>query len=76
MTHASMLEEKRVDRDLGGLVLLDLPDHDSTEISHHVEMERLVELADLLVWVLDPQSTPTPRCTIASCVPWSSTVAR
>lgn len=55
VTHASMLEEKRVDRDLGGLVLLDLPDHDSTEISHHVEMERLVELADLLVWVLDPQ---------------------
>jgi hypothetical protein len=50
-----MLEERREDRDLGGLVLLDLPDHDSTEVSHHVEVDRLVKLADLLVWVLDPQ---------------------
>jgi GTP-binding protein EngB required for normal cell division len=38
-----------------GLVLLDLPDHDSTEIEHHLEVDRLVALADLLVWVLDPQ---------------------
>ena len=36
-------------------MLLDLPDHDSTEVAHHVEVDRLVELADLLVWVLDPQ---------------------
>lgn len=43
------------DRDLHGLVLLDLPDHDSTEVSHHVEVDRLVKLTDLLVWVLDPQ---------------------
>ncbi|MDP9822311.1 GTPase [Nocardioides massiliensis] len=42
-------------RDLQGLVLLDLPDHDSTEVSHHLEVERLVALADMLVWVLDPQ---------------------
>ena len=41
--------------DLQGLVLLDLPDHDSTEVSHHLEVERLVRLADLMVWVLDPQ---------------------
>ena len=34
---------------------MDLPDHDSTEVSHHLEVDRLVELADLLVWVLDPQ---------------------
>ena len=40
---------------LDGVVLLDLPDHDSTEVSHHLEVDRLVELADLLVWVLDPQ---------------------
>jgi GTP-binding protein EngB required for normal cell division len=51
----SMLDEPRDDRDLHGLVLLDLPDHDSTEVSHHVEVDRLVKLADLLVWVLDPQ---------------------
>ena len=40
---------------LDGLVLLDLPDHDSTEVAHHVEVDRLVKLADLLVWVVDPQ---------------------
>ena len=43
------------DRDLQGLVLLDLPDHDSTEVAHHVEVDRLVKLTDALVWVLDPQ---------------------
>jgi GTPase Era involved in 16S rRNA processing len=43
------------DRELHGLVLLDLPDHDSTEVSHHVEVDRLVKLTDVLVWVLDPQ---------------------
>ncbi len=42
-------------RGLDGLVLLDLPDHDSTEVEHHLEVDRLVALADLLVWVLDPQ---------------------
>ena len=51
----SMLDTGREARDLEGLVLLDLPDHDSTEVSHHLEVERLVRLADLLVWVLDPQ---------------------
>ncbi|MFD2348449.1 GTPase [Nonomuraea ferruginea] len=41
--------------DLSGLVLLDLPDHDSIRLSHRLEVDRLVELVDLLVWVLDPQ---------------------
>ena len=43
------------DKNLQGLVLLDLPDHDSTEVAHHVEVDRLVKLTDVLVWVLDPQ---------------------
>src|SRR5690348_9533465 len=51
----SMLDTGREGKDLEGLVLLDMPDHDSTEVSHHLEVERLVKLADLLVWVLDPQ---------------------
>jgi GTP-binding protein EngB required for normal cell division len=52
----SMLDgPAREDRELQGLVLLDLPDHDSTEVSHHVEVDRLVRLTDVLVWVLDPQ---------------------
>lgn len=40
---------------LSGLVLLDLPDHDSTATAHRVEVDRLVKLVDVLVWVLDPQ---------------------
>jgi GTP-binding protein EngB required for normal cell division len=40
---------------LRGLVLLDLPDHDSTNLSHRLEVDRLVGVVDLLIWVLDPQ---------------------
>jgi GTP-binding protein EngB required for normal cell division len=43
------------DADLRGLVLLDLPDHDSTVVAHRLEVDRLVALVDVLVWVLDPQ---------------------
>jgi hypothetical protein len=46
----------RTDSDgLSGLVLVDLPDLDSVETSHHIEADRLLSLADLIVWVLDPQ---------------------
>lgn len=38
-----------------GLVLLDLPDHDSIVTEHRMRAERLVQRADLLVWVVDPQ---------------------
>ncbi|MGW0806516.1 YfjP family GTPase [Nonomuraea sp. NPDC002799] len=41
--------------DISGLILLDLPDHDSIRLSHRLEVDRLVELVDLLVWVVDPQ---------------------
>lgn len=41
--------------DLDGLVLIDLPDHDSTERAHQVEVDRMVKLVDMLVWVVDPQ---------------------
>ena len=51
----SMLDTKHGDEALAGVVLMDLPDHDSTEVAHHLEVDRLVELADLLVWVVDPQ---------------------
>lgn len=54
-TRDSMLSTGREDNSLDGVVLLDLPDHDSTEVSHHLEVDRLVQLADLLIWVLDPQ---------------------
>ena len=38
-----------------GLVLLDLPDHDSTEAAHRITVDRLVKVVDMLVWVVDPQ---------------------
>ena len=50
-----MLTKADEDVEMRGVVLLDLPDHDSTEVSHHLEVERLVQLADMMVWVLDPQ---------------------
>lgn len=37
------------------LVLIDLPDHDSTETAHRVTVDRLVPLVDGLIWVVDPQ---------------------
>jgi GTP-binding protein EngB required for normal cell division len=40
---------------LDGLVLLDLPDHDSVRSEHRLEVDRLVGLVDVLVWVLDPE---------------------
>ncbi|MDQ2796007.1 MAG: 50S ribosome-binding GTPase [Actinomycetota bacterium] len=40
---------------LAGLVLLDLPDFDSRDLSHRHEAERILELCDVFVWVTDPQ---------------------
>ena len=55
VTRDSMLDSGLAERKLEGLVLLDLPDHDSTEVAHHLEVERLIKKVDLMVWVLDPQ---------------------
>ncbi len=41
--------------DLQGLVLLDLPDFDSVVEVHQAEVDRLLRLVDLIVWVTDPQ---------------------
>ncbi|MBX7269866.1 50S ribosome-binding GTPase [Micromonospora sp. Llam7] len=40
---------------LHGLILLDLPDFDSVQHSHRLEVDRLLGLVDLVVWVVDPQ---------------------
>jgi len=40
---------------LRGLILIDLPDHDSVAAGASLETDRLLGLADLMVWVLDPQ---------------------
>ncbi|HXS65521.1 MAG TPA: GTPase [Streptosporangiaceae bacterium] len=40
---------------LAGLVLLDLPDHDSVMGQSTGQVDRLVSLADVMIWVVDPQ---------------------
>ncbi|MEO3874653.1 GTP-binding protein [Nonomuraea sp. B12E4] len=52
-SRASALD--RGDSQLHGLILLDLPDHDSIRALTDTEADRLIGLADLVVWVLDPQ---------------------
>ena len=41
--------------DLDGLILLDLPDHDSVVAASMAAVDRLSKLADMVIWVLDPQ---------------------
>lgn len=40
---------------LDGLVLLDLPDHDSVKIVHSTTVDSILPMVDVLIWVLDPQ---------------------
>ncbi|MFN3865337.1 MAG: GTPase [Demequina sp.] len=40
---------------LSGMVLLDLPDHDSINSANRAIVDRIVPMADLLLWVVDPQ---------------------
>ncbi|MGR3937951.1 GTPase [Streptomyces sp. BRA346] len=40
---------------LRGLVLLDLPDHDSAAPGHRDRVDRLLGLVDAVVWVVDPE---------------------
>ena len=49
---ASALDEGEAS--LNGLLLLDLPDHDSVVTGSAALVDRLVKMADMLVWVLDP----------------------
>ena len=49
---ASALDEGETS--LTGMLLLDLPDHDSVVTGSAALVDRLVKLADMLVWVLDP----------------------
>jgi GTP-binding protein EngB required for normal cell division len=45
----------RGEQTLDGLVLLDLPDHDSV-LGHATDaVDKLVGLSDLMIWILDPQ---------------------
>jgi hypothetical protein len=57
--HRRFMRESPLDAEdevsMRGLVLLDLPDMDSLATGNRIEADRLVGIADRVVWVLDPQ---------------------
>lgn len=40
---------------LRGLVLVDLPDHDSAAVQHREQVDRILTLVDAVIWVVDPE---------------------
>ncbi len=46
---------ERGEEAMTGLILVDLPDHDSVVSGATSQADRLVGLTDLMIWVLDPQ---------------------
>ena len=40
---------------LRGLVLIDLPDHDSAAVQHRLHVDRILALVDAVIWVVDPE---------------------
>ncbi len=46
---------ERGEEAMTGLILVDLPDHDSVVTGATSQADRLVGLTDLMIWVLDPQ---------------------
>ncbi|WP_239092330.1 YfjP family GTPase, partial [Streptomyces sp. SID14478] len=40
---------------LEGLVLVDLPDHDSAAPEHRAQVDRVLALVDAVIWVVDPE---------------------
>ncbi|MFE9254661.1 GTPase [Streptomyces sp. NPDC006879] len=43
------------DDTLRGLVLIDLPDHDSAVVAHREHVDRVLALVDAVIWVVDPE---------------------
>ncbi|OKK07797.1 ATP-binding protein [Streptomyces sp. CB03234] len=43
------------DEALQGLVLVDLPDHDSAVTAHRKQVDRVLALVDAVIWVVDPE---------------------
>ncbi|WP_329387566.1 YfjP family GTPase [Streptomyces sp. NBC_01716] len=43
------------DEELQGLVLVDLPDHDSAVVAHRDQVDRVLALVDAVIWVVDPE---------------------
>ncbi|MFE7764023.1 YfjP family GTPase [Streptomyces sp. NPDC057438] len=49
------LQSPEAEAQLRGLVLVDLPDHDSAAVEHREQVDRILALVDAVIWVVDPE---------------------
>ncbi|MFI9598271.1 GTPase [Streptomyces sp. NPDC052043] len=49
------VQAQDADPQLRGLVLVDLPDHDSAAVQHREHVDRILRLVDAVIWVVDPE---------------------
>ncbi|MFJ5518039.1 GTPase [Streptomyces griseoluteus] len=49
------LQSAEAEAQLRGLVLIDLPDHDSAAVQHREHVDRILKLVDAVIWVVDPE---------------------
>jgi energy-coupling factor transporter ATP-binding protein EcfA2 len=49
------LQSPEAEAQLRGLVLVDLPDHDSAAVEHRRQVDRILKLVDAVIWVVDPE---------------------
>ncbi len=49
------LQSPEAEAQLRGLVLVDLPDHDSAAVQHREQVDRILKLVDAVIWVVDPE---------------------
>ncbi|MEV0633544.1 YfjP family GTPase [Streptomyces sp. NPDC050619] len=49
------VQSPQAEAQLRGLVLVDLPDHDSAAVQHREQVDRVLALVDAVIWVVDPE---------------------
>ncbi|MFG2132354.1 YfjP family GTPase [Streptomyces sp. NPDC048751] len=49
------VQSPEAEAQLRGLVLIDLPDHDSAAVQHREHVDRILALVDAVIWVVDPE---------------------
>ncbi|MFI6035345.1 GTP-binding protein [Streptomyces sp. NPDC051315] len=49
------VQSAEAEAQLDGLVLIDLPDHDSAAVQHREQVDRVLALVDAVIWVVDPE---------------------
>jgi predicted GTPase len=49
------VQSAEAEAQLRGLVLIDLPDHDSAAVQHREHVDRVLALVDAVIWVVDPE---------------------